>query len=870
VSFVFTDVERSTRQWEEQPEAMASAMARHDAIVRDAIAGHRGYVFATAGDGFGAAFWTPRDALETAVEVQARVAKETWPAPVDIAIRVGIHSGAADERDGDYFGPTVNRTARLTAAGHGGQILLSAVTAALADGFELLDLGEQRLKDLATPERVFQIGRRRFPPLQTSGVLTVRLPEWGTRFWGRAAEMEHVSEQVRSRRVVVLTGPGGQGKTRLAAQVAQQLVGDFAHSVYFVSLAGIVPDAVDYAIADGVGVQRELQRSALESLIAWLGDRRALLVLDNCEEVLETARAAVEALVAQCPQVHLLVTSRVPLGARGETRIPLPPLDRASAVDLLVDHLTTTMSRDLDLVASSDAMEELCARLDGVPLALELAAARCRTLTPAELLVRLERRPDVLADTARLFDERHRDLDRLIDWSWNELTLLARKVSGRLTVIIGGFTVDAAEAIAAEDDVDELEVVVALGELEDAGLTVREQTDADVRHRLLEPIRQRVAAMTAADERAAAARRHAEWFRELSVAVKAGSTGPKFGRWADLVERDLPNFRQAHRLMVDEGDAPGAVAIVDGLSIVGSERGLMELADWCDATVHLVTGRDDALELSALAAAVQFWFHQGRLDEIPPAAERMVAVEGDTEHHLVLAEYAMRATLRPDGWPEAIAQSHRALDRCAEGGATWASAHLRAFLVLLADLDASEVAPAAATLGSPVFQAMFTFFAAVPHYLRDEDRLAADGATESVRLARMAGATYQLAQGLMGQGGWRARLPECSDQEVFGPLAESLELWERLRISWGRIAVTEEIAQALAIRGHGEEAFVLWGAVDASRLEAPAKIGRARRTETYLGDVTPDQRDEWRARGALLAMDSAIAHARGVLATILS
>jgi predicted ATPase len=869
VTFVFTDVERSTRQWDEQPEAMTRAMARHDAILRAAIAAHRGYVFATAGDGFGAAFWTPREALQTAIEVQARLADEAWPPPTSIAARIGIHTGAADERDGDYFGPTVNRAARLMAAGHGGQILLSAATAQLVDSIDLLDLGEQRLKDLAAPERVFQVGTERFAPLRSSGVLTVRIPEWSTRFWGRGAEMDHVAERVLDGRLVVLTGPGGQGKTRLAAQVAQQLIGEFANGVYFVGLAGIVADAVDHAIADGVGVQSEVDRSPLQSLVAWLGGRRVLLVLDNCEDVAQTARAAIEILLDQCPHVHVLVTSRVHLGLPGEARIPLPPLDRDAAVDLLADRLSVT-NRTVAADSSTGPLDELCRRLDGVPLALELAAARCRTLTPAELLVRLERRPGLLADTAGLFDERHRDLDQLIDWSWNELSRLAQTVSGRLTVVIGGFTMDAAEAIAAGGDLDDLDVLRAVEELEDAGLTVREQSDGEARHRLLEPIRQHLAAMTPADERDSAARRHASWFVTLAGEVKVGSVGPEFGRWADLVERDLPNFRQAHRLLIEAGDAEGAVAIVDGLSVVGSERGLMELADWCDATVGLVRGRNDALELAALAAAAPFWFHQSRLEMIPPAAARMAAVDGDAAHHLGLEEFALRAELEPESWPEAIARGHRALRRYESGRATWAGAHLLAFLVLLTDVDEAEVVPLAARLDSPVFAAQLAFYAAVPYYMRDEDRMAADRAADAVRLTRMAGATSQLAVALLGHGGWRARLPECSRAEVFGPLVESLDLWERLRIAWGRIAVVEEIAQALAVRGLAEEAFVLWGAADASGLQAPAKIGRERRTAVYLSDVPTARREAWQARGAAMAMDTAIAYARAVIVALVA
>ena len=309
VSFLLTDIESSTRLWENYPAQMAVALARHDEIVRTAITERRGYVFGTSGDGFNAAFWTAREALDAATTAQNILAKEAWPEPIGVAVRMGIHTGTTDERDGDYFGPTMNRAARLMAAGHGGQILLSAATAQLLDTAELTDLGEQRLKDLASPERVYQVGDQLFPALRATGTATVQLPEWATRFRGRAEELDRLTERVPHDRVVVLTGPGGLGKTRLAAQVAHRLLEVFPDGVYFIALAGIDADTVVNAIAEGLHVRREPQRSLLDSVIGWLRDRRVLLVLDNCEEVIAAAHAAVEAVLSQCPGVHVLATA---------------------------------------------------------------------------------------------------------------------------------------------------------------------------------------------------------------------------------------------------------------------------------------------------------------------------------------------------------------------------------------------------------------------------------------------------------------------------------------------------------------------------------------------------------------------------------
>jgi predicted ATPase/class 3 adenylate cyclase len=868
VSFLLTDIEASTRLWEDFPEQMAVALARHDVIVRSAISERRGYVFGTAGDGFNAAFWTSRDALDAATTAQRVLAAEGWPEPIGVVVRMGIHTGTADERGGDYFGPTLNRAARLMAAGHGGQILVSAATAQLLGPDELIDLGEQRLKDLATPERVYQVGGQSFPALRVSGPVTVRLPEWATRFRGRSDELDRLTERVPHDRVVVLTGPGGLGKTRLAAQIAQRLLAEFPDGVYFVGLAGIDVDAVDNAIADALAVRREPQRSVLESLAGWLRDRHVLLVLDNCEEVTGAAQVAISILLERCPGVHVLATSRLPLGIPGELRVPLPPLDESSAVELFVDRMVVT-SPGFEVDRDRGALERLCRRLDGFPLALELAAARCRTLAPGQLLVRLERRPELLNDAAGLFEERHRDLDRLIAWSVEELSASAQRVLKRLTVVIGSFTLETAEAIAGEGP-DDLDVVDALEELVDAGLIVDEQGDGEPRHRVLEPIRQHVAARLDASERTEAARRHGFWFAALARSVGVGSIGPRFGYWADLMERELANFRQAHRWAIEAGDIERAVGTVDGLAVVGQERGVMELADWSDSTVAVVEGRNDRHEVAALAAAVPFWWFQNRAPDIQAAVDRVGDVDADPEHHLALRLSAVKGALDPERWPEAIKQLEQALARYGSDRPTWWSAQIRAFLVLLGGLDESAVAPIADRLDSPVFSATFAFYRAVPYYLVGDEATAADLAGQAVVLSRAAGALDQLGTALMGHGGWRARLPEATLDDVFSPQAESLDLWDRLRIPWGLVAVAEEIAQSLAIRGYHEEAFVLWGAVDNTGIQAPSKVGRSRRTDGYIAQIPQHRAAAWRARGAAMTIDQTVAYARRSIAAVLS
>lgn len=867
VSFLFTDIEASTRLWEAHPDGMAAAVARHDVIVRSAITARRGHVFSTAGDAFAAAFWTAAEALAAAGAAQRALASEAWPEPVRVMVRMGVHTGTADEREGDYFGPTLNRAARLMAAGHGGQTLVSGTTARLVDLDGLTDLGEWRLKDLATPERVYQVGSRSFPALRASGSVAVHLPEWTTRFRGRDAELDRLTDRIPVERVVVLTGPGGGGKTRLAAQAAQRLVAVFPDGVYFVGLAGIASDTVDSAIAEGLRVRPERERSLLDSVAGWLRDRQVLLVVDNCEEVSAAVQAAIAVLSEKCRGLHVLATSRVPLGVVGELRVPLPPLDRHAAIELFADRMAVTRPT-FDTADDQHELEELCRRLDGFPLALELAAARCRTLTPGQLLARWEGRPELLTDAAGLFEERHRDLDRLIAWSLEELTPSSRQVLSRLTVVIGGFSLETAEAIAGEGPGD-VSVVDAFEQLIDAGLLVQDHGEGEPRYRLLEPINQHVTTRLTLSDLVDASRRHALWFAQLAGAVGAGSVGAAFGVWADVVETELANFRRAHRSAIEAADAEQAVRIVDGLAVVGHERGLLELADWCDATVTMVEGRNDRHEVAALAAAVGFWWLQNRTHDIQLAVERVGDAVGDAEHHLALRHYATQTSLHPDEWSYAIGRLEQALARYGSDRPTWRTAQTRAYLVLLGGLDATAVVPIATRLDSPVFSAMFAFYRAVPFYMTGDEATAAELAGQAVALSRSAGAVIQLGVALMGQGGWRARLPEATLDDVFAPQAESLDLWDRLRVPWGIVAVAEEIAQSLAIRGFREEAFVLWGAVDKSEIRPPSMVGR-RRAAPFITDIPHDQAAAWQARGATMTPDELVAYARTTVAAVLT
>ena len=385
VTFLFTDVEGSTRLWEQRREAMRVALERHDEIVRSAIEFRGGYVFSTAGDAFSAAFATPGEAVAAAVDAQRALQAEPWPDGAGIQVRMGIHVGVADQRDGDYFGPAVNRSARLMGLARGGQMLVSLaveelVRDDLASGVGLRALGEHKLRGLSRPETVFQVVgpgvAHEFPPLESAALVPGNLPSPVSSFVGRLNEVKELAAALDGRRLVTLVGPGGVGKTRLAIATAATLADAFPDGTWFVELAPIgVSDAVVHAVASTLSVLREEDSTMLESVVGSLAGRRALVVLDNCEHLIDAAAEIALAIGQGAAPVTVMATSREPLGVSGEQVWPVGPLDPAiEAVELFVER-ARSVNPSFALAGSDDrdALAGLCVRLDGIPLAVELA-----------------------------------------------------------------------------------------------------------------------------------------------------------------------------------------------------------------------------------------------------------------------------------------------------------------------------------------------------------------------------------------------------------------------------------------------------------------------------------------------------------------
>jgi len=549
VTFLFTDLEGSTRLWEEHPEAMQVALARHDAIVEGAIATCGGVVFSNMGDGMAAAFASPANVVRAAVQAQLGLAAEAWPLAVGpLRARMGIHTGEGVLVDGHYLNQPLNRCARLMAIGHGGQVLLSGATAALVrkglpEAIELIDQGEHRLRDLSEPLRVFEVRhpklRATFPPLRSLNAYPGNLPLQVSSFIGRTRELSRIAAALQEERAVTLTGMGGVGKTRLALQVAADVLPRFPEGAWIVELAPVRdPDGVLSAFASVFGLNPGPDQRLERMLVEFLRTKKLLLLVDNCEHLLEPAAELVELLVQSCPGLVVLATSREGLALDGERMFAVPSLGapapdadldtlaQSDAVSLFVER---AQSVDADFVLTAEnagAVAQVCRRLDGVPLAIELAAAQTGAMNLAELARGLDRRFDTLAGGRRRAVQRHQTLRAAIDWSYELCSEPERRLLARLSVFAGGCTRDGAETTCADGVVERSALFGLLRALVAKSLVVAERAGPETRYRLLETIREYGEERLAENGETVALRaRHAECYVELARVVSADLTG---------------------------------------------------------------------------------------------------------------------------------------------------------------------------------------------------------------------------------------------------------------------------------------------------------------------------------------------------------
>ena len=587
VTFLFTDLEGSTRLWQDHPEAMRPALARHDEIIRRWIDEHGGAVVKMTGDGAHAAFATAHAAVNAAVDAQLALQRELWPETGPLRVRMGLHTGSAEVRDGDYFGTEVNRAARLVAVAHGGQVLCSQSTADLARGalgasFSLVDLGEQQLRDLQTPERVFQVVHSDlpvgFPVLRTLDAFPGNLPLQVTEFVGRDDELVELSKLLGRCRLVTLTGTGGVGKTRLALQAAAEVVPHYPDGTWFVDLAAVDDDTfVAASIATTMGLPEHRQGSREEALVGALARRRALVVLDNCEHLVDTVAGVVDLVVRGCPGVTVLSTSQEGLGVDGEVTFPVRPLREDEAERLFVERAEAAR-HGFELTAdNSVAVIELCRRLDGIPLAIELAAARVASMSPGAILERIDERFRLLGQGRRTARRRHQTLRAAVDWSYGLLNTQEQLVFERLAVFAGSFALDAAEAVVADNDVDVLDVLDLASSLVAKSMVQLDDRMAGDRYRLLETMRdyglERLAGRGDLDRMQ---RQHAAHYLAFAEDAAPRLVGADEGEWFDRVDGELANLRAALAFLRDSGDVEGYLRLAEALgrfwNIVGLFR----------------------------------------------------------------------------------------------------------------------------------------------------------------------------------------------------------------------------------------------------------------------------------------------------------
>src|SRR5918994_1232924 len=572
VTFLFTDVEGSTKLWERYPQAMRATMARHDEVLREVMESGGGYVFKTVGDAFCVAFSSAPHALEAAVDAQRALLSEEREKTSPLRVRMALHTGAADEREGDYFGPPVNRVARLLSAGHGGQVLLSHAAQELTrddlpEGSSLRDLGERRLKDLFRPERIFQLVAPNlptsFPPLKTLDARMNNLPAQPTPLVGREREFGEARDLLCGEgvRLLTLTGPGGIGKTRLGLQVAADLLDEFEDGVFFVSLATLTdPALAASAIAEPLGVAEAGDQPLEEGLKDYLRGKELLLLLDNFEQVLGAAPLVGE-LLSACPTLKVLATSRSVLRVYGEQEYPvpslelprpgrLPPIDRLSqyeAVRLFIERAKAARPDFSVTNENAPAVAEICARLDGLPLAIELAAARIKLLTPRAMLERLGSRMKLLRGGSRDLPERQRTLRGTIEWRFALLEAGEQLLFARLAVFSGGRTLEAIEAVCeAEGDLpmDALEGVSSL--LDKSLLRQEEGPEGEPRFVMLETIHEYAREKLEASGEAEEVRRlHAEFFLSLAEEAEPELIGPDQLACLERLEAEHDNMRAA-------------------------------------------------------------------------------------------------------------------------------------------------------------------------------------------------------------------------------------------------------------------------------------------------------------------------------------
>jgi predicted ATPase/class 3 adenylate cyclase len=650
VTFLFTDIEGSTRLWEQEPERMPSAMARHDAISRDVIERRRGTIVKMRGDGVHAAFASSLDALIATIEVQQMLQSPEVTDGLALRLRCGLHSGTDQRRDGDFYGRAVNRAARISSAAHGGQVLLSKTVAEqvsekLPEGVTLRDLGTVRLRDLLEPEHVYQLQhpqlRADFPALRSLEATPNNLTQQLNSFIGREREMAEVKQMLGSNRLVTLLGMGGIGKSRLSVQLAAEVLDDFPDGVWFIELAALTdPASVPQAVASVVGVKEEAGKPVLDALTKYVRDLQVLIVLDNCEQVVHGCADVAKRLLQAGARVKVLASSRDHLRIAGETTYqvptlsvpkkesPLEALAQHEAVRLFIDRAAASM-RGFGLTEqNAAAVADICYCLDGIPLAIELAAARVRALSVQTIAARLSDRFKLLVTGDQTVLPRQRTLRALIDWSYDLLSEQERTLFQRLAVFAGGWTLEAAEEVCAGESLPKSDVLELLTCLIDKSLVVMEISGE--RYRMLDTVRHYAQEKLAeAGDEMAVRGRHLAVYLALAEKLRAEFGGPTHDVAMAHIDVERENILSAHR-WIDRAlhASEEGLRLASALKSYWINRGLLDLGYriTIEALARIESQRRDYARCRGLFDAGQLCCYMGRYADARQYLEDSLAI----------------------------------------------------------------------------------------------------------------------------------------------------------------------------------------------------------------------------------------------------
>ena len=887
VSFLFTDIEGSTLRWESYGDAMRAAVQRHDVLMREAVGAHDGYVFKTIGDAFCVAFHTPADAVNAAHRAQREIFTSDWTEVDGIRVRMALHAGSVEARDGDYFGRPLNRVARLLGVAHGGQVVLTGAAAelvgeSLPEGVSLLHLGQHRLKDLEIPEHVYQLVidglPATFAPLRSLESRPNNLPVQLTSFIGREREIEELREPMQSAHLLTLVGPGGVGKTRLALQLAADALDRYPDGIWLMELSPIQSaEAVADATATALSLRVNAKEPVTTSIVRELRDKRSLLIFDSCEHLIAPAAALVTTVLQASPNVHVLATSREALHVAGERVHQISVLDEPSAIKLFVERAQDASPYFVLTEQNDPVVADICRRLDGIALAIELAATKIAVLSPQQLLQRLNERFRLLAGGRRTALPRQQTLRALIDWSYDLLDEHERLVFRRLAVFAGSFSLEAASDVCSDEDVDAWRVFELLATLVSKSLVAVESEGDERRYRLLDSMRDYARErLVEAGETAEVVTRHVRYYEAFTERVE--TTTEDQAAWRAVMEPEVDNIRAAlDEAFRDGGERDAGLRMLTHLPSAALVVTPHEAMRWFVSGVDALRDTDDPKITARLLTLFAYaeWYAGVPIPRRLANVERAVAAaheSGDIDL-IVSATTRLASTLSDAGrFDEAEAQYRAA-------GASASACGVKTRLALdrswgINDLQRGDLTNARRRFASVAeLEAPYSEGRAGALVNLGEVEFAAGHLDAALDSARQAKTIYEKLNapwiGLVNCNLGAYALAAGRLDEATQALSAGLALMQKSGVTW-LTTVLEHHALLAALRRDERRAALLLGYTK----EQYRVAGRGRQTTETLGyerlsnllreSFTSEELEKLFASGAALEEGAAVSHALAV------